>query len=475
MSQKTGQLEAQHQQQQQQTECAAMKKLKISEPLTSFPVSVFEHADTLEHLDLSGTGLSSLPPDMGRLKRLRIAFFSGCRFAAFPAQLAACPALEMVAFRANGMREVPEGSLPPRLRWLILTDNEIAALPASIGRCHRLRKCMMAGNRLRGLPVEMSRCRRLALLRLSVNRVQKIPDWLFDMPELAFLSFSGNPCCAAVGNDSGVVNDPAPPSSLPEAGWADIEVQEALGEGASGVISGGLWNTVDQPRRIAVKLFKGDVTSDGTPAEEMQACIRAGSHENLIDTVARIRDHPDRKEGLIMQLVPPSYRILGQPPSLQSCMRDCFAPATTATPSLSATQGLRILQGVASAAAHLHAQGISHGDLYAHNILVNRNNGHALLGDLGAASIYDISNAQQLQLQQLEVLAFAHLIEDVCGLVGDNDRPVMMMMKGKPTFSERLTALHRRCSSPCVSERPTFPEISWELSEMDRHMQSCTQ
>ncbi len=103
-------------------------------------------AKTLEQLDLSGTGLSSLPEDVGlRLPNLKIAFFSNCNFKVFPKQLAACPQLEMVAFRSNGMAEIPEDAFPPRLRWLILTDNNVATLPASIGRCSRLQKCMLAG------------------------------------------------------------------------------------------------------------------------------------------------------------------------------------------------------------------------------------------------------------------------------------------------------------------------------------------
>ncbi|RYO78483.1 hypothetical protein DL766_002430 [Monosporascus sp. MC13-8B] len=39
----------------------ATEKLKISEPLDRFPAHVFDLADSLEHLDLSGTGLSALP------------------------------------------------------------------------------------------------------------------------------------------------------------------------------------------------------------------------------------------------------------------------------------------------------------------------------------------------------------------------------------------------------------------------------
>ncbi|KAI1475496.1 outer arm dynein light chain 1 [Daldinia eschscholtzii] len=436
-------------------------KWKITNPLHYFPTNIFDAAGSLQHLDLSGTGLSSLPQDFGRLKHLKIAFFSDCNFAVFPTQLASCPELEMVAFRGNQMTEVPENSLPPKLRWLILTNNRINSLPKSIGRCGRLQKCMLAGNQLSCLPEEMAACRKLGLLRLSANRFRELPNWLFDLPELAFLSFAGNPCCSLAATSKDAHRDTTPFSYLPEVSWTDLQVHHLLGEGASGIISKGLWNATDQAREVAIKLFKGHVTSDGTPADEMLACVTAGSHANLIDPLGKITDHPD-KEGLVMQLVPTCYGALGLPPSLQSCTRDCFSQEI----SLTTRQGLRILHGVSAAAAHLHDRGVAHGDLYAHNVLYDRQGGHALLGDFGAASIY--GNLNDKKFEQLEALAFAHLIEDVWRII-------------KPDFDERelrvgvlLAALHRQCSDPTGAMRPKFSEITRQLSAINQQLVAAT-
>ena len=38
-----------------------------------------------------------------------------------------------LSFKANRVRDVPEGCLPPSLGWLIFSDNEIEKLPACIG------------------------------------------------------------------------------------------------------------------------------------------------------------------------------------------------------------------------------------------------------------------------------------------------------------------------------------------------------
>ena len=65
----------------------------------------------------------------------------------------------------------------------------------------------------------------------------------------------------------------------------------------------------------------------------------------------------------------------------------------------------RILLSVAEAAAHLHSLGISHGDLYAHNTLFN-SDGHALLGDFGAATCYTLMQTRKDLIERLEVRAF---------------------------------------------------------------------
>jgi serine/threonine protein kinase len=75
-----------------------------------------------------------------------------------------------------------------------------------------------------------------------------------------------------------------------------------------------------------------------------------------------------------------------------------FAPADAA----------RLAHGIASVAAHLHARGIMHGDLYAHNIL-HDGAGGALLGDFGAASLYDVNDrVRAARFERLEVRAFGY-------------------------------------------------------------------
>jgi Leucine-rich repeat (LRR) protein len=91
----------------------------------------------------------------------------------------------MVGFKANQISCVPEASLAPTLRWLILTDNRIQNLPSSIGQCKNMQKLMLAGKQLNDLPAELVHCSQLELLRLSANRFSTLPPWLLNMPSLA--------------------------------------------------------------------------------------------------------------------------------------------------------------------------------------------------------------------------------------------------------------------------------------------------
>ena len=416
---------------------AGSRRLKLSCGLTEFPSEIFALAETLEILDLSGNALTALPDDLPRLGKLRILFCSNNPFTELPAVIGQCAALEMVGFKANRIETVPAAALPANLRWLILTDNRIGELPPEIGRCSRLQKLMLAGNRLQSLPPEMANCTRLELLRISANQLSALPDWLLALPRLSWLAFAGNPFCA----------DAARPADVSLIHWDDLQVSHPLGEGASGVIHHAEWRAEEGMQPVALKLFKGALTSDGLPLNEMHACMTAGAHPHLIPVLGKLEAHPDDAHGLVMALIDDSFRNLAGPPSLESCTRDVY-PAE-ATFDLKTAIGIAL--GIASAAEHLHAQGIMHGDLYAHNIL-HGSDGHALLGDFGAASFVaaeDQSTAEALQ--RIEVRAFSCLLEELlerCPVAVDGQKTLKM-----------LTDLQAECVQENVGARPLFGEI----------------
>lgn len=379
------------------------RRLTLACGLQQFPREIFDLADTLEILDLSGNALSSLPDDLARLHQLRILFCSDNQFTQLPAVLGQCAQLTMVGFKANQIRTVPGAALPRGLRWLILTDNQIEELPADLGRCTGLQKLMLAGNRLRALPSTLAACTQLELLRISANGLTELPAALLTLPRLSWLAYAGNPFCAS--REQSALNE----TPIDTIHWDQLVLQQVLGEGASGVIHQAELRRAGAVQAVAVKLFKGAVTSDGLPQCEMAACISAGAHAHLIPVLGQLAGHPAAVHGLVMALVDPGLRNLAGPPSLDSCTRDIYAADTR----FDLQAAMRLALGIASAARHLHAHGLMHGDLYAHNILHGAH-GAALLGDFGAASFFTPRDLPQAQaLQRLEVRAFGCLLEEL--------------------------------------------------------------
>jgi Protein tyrosine and serine/threonine kinase/Leucine rich repeat len=436
---------------------AGIKRLNLAGGLTEFPSEIFDLADSLEILDLSNNQLKSLPDEFERLQNLKIAFFTDNDFEEVPAVLARCPHLEMVSFKSNQIASVGDRAFPPSIRWLILTDNTIEQLPESFGNMSRLQKLMLAGNRLRSLPETMIACQNLELVRLSANQLQTLPSWLFALPRLSWLAYAGNPCCPA---------DALATQSLPNIDWADLIWGETLGQGASGVIAKGLWQTkvVQQDpgktdflqEEVAIKVFKGEITSDGLPADEMAACLAAGLHDNLVEVRGKLTNTPEAQAGLVLSLIPPAYKNLGQPPSLDSCTRDTY-PADAA---FEFAVILRVAQSIAAVAVHLHARGIMHGDLYAHNILVNPR-GDSLLGDFGAASLYDPTDLSIAPtLERLEVRAFGCLLEELL------DRCPLERSSTHLAEIAALRSLQQECLNPVVAQRPRFGEIRDRLTQL---------
>lgn len=408
------------------------KKIKVSCDLTEFPVELFDLADTLEILDLSNNKLTELPINFDTFQKLKILFLSENPFEIFPSVLAKCPNLSMIGFKSCNIREIPPNSFPPKLRWLILTNNKISHLPAEIGECSQLEKLMLAGNRLTTLPTELAKCLRLALLRVSANNLKTLPDWLLKMPNLAWLAFAGNELLKFQHEE----ND------FSQISWTDLQIETQLGEGASGQIFKAIWLPKQTP--IAVKIFKGEMTSDGLPDDEMRVTKWAGQHENLVSFLGEIQAHPQQKKALAFELIPASFTNLGNPPSFDSCSRDVF-PADF---SLTKAEVMRIATDITHVCVHLHQKGIIHGDLYAHNILIDRINQKSLLSDFGAAKRYDIHAIEAILLQKIEVKAFGFLLEDLIHLCPE---------KSDLSF---LMALKDACLKENITQRPLFEEIA---------------
>ena len=384
-----------------------IKRLQLSDGLTEFPLEILELADSLEILDLSGNQLSDLPVELSQLTNLRIIFASNNLFTHLPDVLGTLPKLEMVGFKTNQIKTVSEQSLPTQLRWLILTDNEIEALPISLGERPRLQKLALAGNKISVLPDSMENLSNLELVRLSANQLTEFPEFLIKLPKLAWLAFAGNPFC----------KHPSSLDSVPAVSSQSYSLNQVLGQGASGVISHASWlnSDFDFPQEVAVKVFKGEVTSDGYPHDELEACLQAGHHNNLVKSIAQVEEQDYL--ALVMELIPSSYYNLGLPPTLETCTRDTFPEGF----ELPLSQIDNIVTQMIDVFNHLHDNKVCHGDLYAHNTLVNEQ-GQMIFGDFGAATIYGYLNEEQQQgIRHIEARALKYFIDDLLTVCAKQD------------------------------------------------------
>ena len=407
----------------------------------------------LVKLNAPGHALTSLPPSFASLSRLRVLFFLGNAFDAVPAVLGGLPSLFMLSFKGNAIADVPDGSLPPSLGWLILTDNRIPRLPRSFGSLTGLRKLMLASNRLTSLPDEIALCTSLELVRLSNNLLESLPPGFLLLPRLAWVALAGNPL------------SPSPPAApgVAQVPWDSIVLGSRLGDGASGTVFEASLGT----DTVAIKVFKAS-SSDGRPEDEVAIALALPSHPCLIKTRGFIQEAPRSGSsdvgslGLVMELV--RGELLGRTPSFESVTRDTFPPDT---PTLGIFEVADVARGIAAALAHMHAHGVCHGDLYAHNILVSRGDASVggtssvaitpKLGDLGAA--WAVPHCLATAAERFDVRGFGCLLEDlmcVSSARGGSEPVHSPQLREVRASLESVAAL---CLNVDVESRPTMAAV----------------
>jgi hypothetical protein len=344
--------------------------------LTSLP-PVIRRFRSLRKLDVGGNSLSTLPP---LPPTVQVLFCLGNRFESIPTAVNRLPYLRMLSFKSNKLAELGAHTrLPASLVWLILTDNQLTALPDGLGlQLPHMRKLMLANNRLASLPESLGRMRELELLRIANNRLAQLPPWLLDgsLPRLAWLALAGNPAVA----------DAPPRGALEAIRPEDIALHETLGEGTSGVVRRGEW----RGSTVAVKEYKAQLSSDGRNIDEVRASC-ALDHPAVLKWLGFYHDEAPWRLGGVLEWAP-GFGALGKPPSLDSVTRDTYADGT----SFGGAAVRRVAASIAAALAHAHSRGVAHGDLYAHNILFRRETGDAKLSDFGAAFYYGAGAAHSV-------------------------------------------------------------------------------
>lgn len=385
-------------------------------------------------LNLPECGLSSLPSSLGTwLPNLSILFAPKNKFQELPAVIGSCPNLQMVSFKSNDMTSIHPDALQPQLRWLILTDNALEAIPSTIGRCSKLQKLMLSGNNLQTLPNEIRNCHNLELIRLASNNMTQPPMALLQLPNLSWIALSDNPIVQDCMKQISLNN------SLPVLD--NVVEHDLLGQGASGVTRRGATCNTNGKREVAVKTYNGSMTSDGNPLQERTLALAASSLSSpcLIQVLGQTT-----KGSLVMELLE-NYKALAGPPSMKTCSRDTYQEDDI----VNAQQAVTMVSGLLDALVKLHEKGICHGDFYGHNVLVcqDGDKSKVRLSDFGAAFAYDRNAEYGRCVEQIEMRAFAHLLDEIEKLLDVEEE------------TEELRSALTKLAEACRQDSFTFSKV----------------
>lgn len=428
----------------------------------------------LVKLDLAHNDLETLPDELELLPKLEVLFVLGSRrMKTMPPVLGRLKSVTRLGLRSNGIEKVVGSGIPPYVEHLILTDNRIEDVDESAyQKFGRVRKLMLANNNLEsftGGANPRENLRSLELVRLANNDLSRLSDQVLRLPKLAWIALAGNPKLLR----------PLPTPSLPRATWTELETDkgEALGSGASGVVRSAVW----RKQKVAVKRLL-DKSSDGRAEDEVasvetlfagvddapDSLVRAlgvveplsgakndddGGGGNKQQTGGgRRQQQKQQNTALIMELLPSGVRDLAKPPTIVEVTRDRYPEAERFSPQFV----YDVATNVCSALVHLHDKKVCHGDVYAHNTLVETTTNTVKLGDLGASFAYGgYFNPQDAYLfERVEVRAYGVLIAELASRIFN-----------ETNLKNNLMSLAQTCLQPDVDKRPTFSEIRTKLDD----------
>ena len=156
--------------------------------------------DGVTVLDLSGRGITKLPPEIGQLTNLTTLSLERNQLSSLPAEIGQLTNLrELYLGNRNEWRSGNNLSYLPvsichfnNLTILELSYNQLTTLPAEIGQLTNLIRLSLSGNRLSSLPAEIGQLINLTTLSLEGNELSSLPTEIGQLTNLIRLFLGGN-------------------------------------------------------------------------------------------------------------------------------------------------------------------------------------------------------------------------------------------------------------------------------------------
>lgn len=147
----------------------------------------------LEELKLSGIyNLTTLPPEIGRLSKLKILLIAAPELTNLPPEIGKLTNLTELIVSYNLSELPPEIGKLTNLTLLDLSKNQLTTLPPEIKNLTKLTRLNLSRNRLSTLPSGISNLSSLKLLGLVENEFVIFPEEIEHLTNLEYLSLSKN-------------------------------------------------------------------------------------------------------------------------------------------------------------------------------------------------------------------------------------------------------------------------------------------
>jgi serine/threonine protein kinase len=121
---------------------------------------------------------------------------------------------------------------------------------------------------------------------------------------------------------------------------------------------------------------------------------------------------------------------------------------------------LSVVMQMASALDSVHLNNVSHGDIYAHNIMINES-AQVLFGDFGAATCYSLlAEKSKKGLMTIELRALGNLLEDMLTCISINST------KAHPKRYKGVLELKALCIGAGHVSYDSFSKIANQISHI---------
>jgi len=157
---------------------------------------------------MSRSSISSLPPAIGRLTRLRELKLQSTRLLTLPDEIGNLSDLKLLDLKnSNQLTTLPSeiGDLSSLMILDLYRCEEIESLPPSIGRLKNLQRLDLSG--FNQLPDEIGDLIELRILNLQNSGLRALPPWIGNLQKLHSLSLSGFTQLTALPSDIGLLRD----------------------------------------------------------------------------------------------------------------------------------------------------------------------------------------------------------------------------------------------------------------------------